>query len=185
MIFDIYDGGRGNRLFGGAYHYAWRPVILNQVHGHPQNQALEPWTKNKDTCHRVQSSTESTTYRRSDRKPTGILLPRFAGGLERAVRQPPQRLRRAQARRHIRDVVAAFPHELDGGVVVRVLETYDVRQQLIVQARFGQGLRGCEVLVEHVPEVLDGGGDDAGAAGGADGEVEAAVCILDDGGRDG
>jgi len=81
--------------------------------------------------------------------------------------------------------VTAFPHELDGGVVVRVLETHDVRQQLIVQTRFGQGLRGREVLVEHVPEVLDGGGDDAGAAGGADDEVEAAVGVLDDGGRDG
>jgi len=44
-----------------------------------------------------------------------------------------------------------------------------------MQSRHLQGLRRCHIAVEHVPQVLDCGCDDAGAAGGADGEVEGVV----------
>ena len=39
------------------------------------------------------------------------------------------------------------------------------------------------VLVQHVPEVLECGGDDARAACGRDGEVQGSICVFDDGGR--
>lgn len=71
-------------------------------------------------------------------------------------------------------------------IVIRILETDDVRLQLVVQARLRERLLGGHVLVEDVPEVLDGRGDDARAAGGADDEVEGGVGeVLDYGGGDG
>lgn len=41
-----------------------------------------------------------------------------------------------------------------------------------MNSRLGQRFRDGEVAVENVQEVLDGGGDDARASGGADGDVE-------------
>ncbi len=71
-------------------------------------------------------------------------------------------------------------------IIISVLEADDVRLELVVEARLGKGLLRGHVLVEDVPEVLDGRGDDARAAGGADDEVEGGVGeVLDYGGGDG
>ena len=81
--------------------------------------------------------------------------------------------------------MAAQAHVLDRRIVIRPLEADLVGDQLIVQARHGERFRRCRAAVEHVPQVLDRGGDDAAAARGADSEVEGAVGVLDDGGGDG
>ena len=52
-------------------------------------------------------------------------------------------------------------------------------------ARRPQSFNTREVLIEHMPQALDGARDDAAAAGGAGREVEGLVCgELDDGGGD-
>lgn len=71
-------------------------------------------------------------------------------------------------------------------VIVRILKANNVRLQLVVESRLRERLLSGHVLVEDVPQVLDRGGDDARAAGGADDEVEGGVGeVLDDGGGDG
>ena len=80
----------------------------------------------------------------------------------------------------------SFPHKSNRRIIIRVLETNLIRHQLIVQSRGGEGLRRGETLIEDVPEVLDGGGDDAGAAGGTDDDGEGVVgSVFDDGRGDG
>lgn len=81
--------------------------------------------------------------------------------------------------------MAAQAHVLDRRIVIRPLEADLVGDQLIVQARHGERFRRRRAAVEHVPQVLDRGSDNATAARGADGEVQGAVGVLDDGGGDG
>ena len=55
-----------------------------------------------------------------------------------------------------------------------------------MQAGFRVAGHGAQPLIQHMPQVLDDGGDDAGAAGGAGDEVEGAGGQDgDDGGGDG
>ena len=75
--------------------------------------------------------------------------------------------------------MAAQAHVLDRRIVIRPLEADLVGDQLIVQARHSERFRRRRAAVEHVPQVLDR------AARGADGEVQGAVGVLDDGGGDG
>lgn len=79
--------------------------------------------------------------------------------------------------------MASTRHECDRRIIVRVLEHDLVRYELVVEARLRKRPGGRHVLIEDVPQVLDGGGDDARATGGADDEVERPVGILDNGGR--
>lgn len=69
--------------------------------------------------------------------------------------------------------------------IIPVLNFHLVRNQLVVQTRLREGVGQAHVAVEDVPEVLDGGGYDAGAAGGAEDQVEGVVGVFDDGGGDG
>lgn len=71
-------------------------------------------------------------------------------------------------------------------IIIRILKADHVRLQLVMKSRLRKGLLRSHVLVEDVPQVLDRGGDDARAAGGADDEVEGGVGeVLDYGGGDG
>jgi hypothetical protein len=126
-----------------------------------------------------------SSHRPSHRKPPGINLPRLPRRFKRPIPQPPQRLRRALPRPNPRHIMAAQAHVLGRRMVIRPLEADLVGDQLIVQARHGERFRRRRAAVEHVPQVLDRGGDDAAAARGADDEVEGAVGVLDDGGGDG
>lgn len=71
-------------------------------------------------------------------------------------------------------------------VVERILKRDVIRFQLVVEARLRQRFVRRHALVEHVPQVLHGGGYDAGAAGGAGGHVEfARHGVFDNGGGHG
>jgi hypothetical protein len=61
-------------------------------------------------------------------------------------------------------------------IVECILERDLCRDQLIVDSGLGQSRPDVETAVEDVQEVLDGGGDDAGAACGANGDVEGGGC---------
>ena len=74
------------------------------------------------------------------------------------------------------------PHKLNDPLIILRFERNLVRYQLVVQSRLREGFGACHVAVEDVPEVLDRRGYDAGAAGGAEDEIEGAVRVLDYGG---
>lgn len=138
------------------------------------------------------------------------MLPRLRRSLPRPIPAPQERLRRRVARLHPKHRMVAPLHERHCGIgipidrprpnarlspgaevcpilpVLAPLEADDVRDQLVVEARLRESSGGAHVVVEHVPQVLDGGGDDAGAACGADDVVEGGVGeVLDYGGGDG
>ena len=46
-------------------------------------------------------------------------------------------------------------------VVVRVLKHGNIRQELVMQSWFLKRLDGTQPLVQHVPDVLNGSGDDS------------------------
>lgn len=81
--------------------------------------------------------------------------------------------------------MAPLLHKVHRPIIICVFETNLIGHQLVVEAGLRERLQGRHVLVEHVPEALDGGGYDAGAASGAGDEVEGSVCVFDYCGRDG
>lgn len=60
--------------------------------------------------------------------------------------------------------MAARLHESNSRIIIRVLETGRVRDELIMQAGFRQGFGCRQSLVDNIDDVLDGGGDDAAAS---------------------
>lgn len=121
----------------------------------------------------------------SDHSTQTVQLPRLTRRLKRPIRQQPQPLRRRLSRCNPRDIMSMCLHKGDRGVIIRGLEARHARNQLIMQSRHLQRLRRRHIAIEHIPQVLYSARDDAGAAGGADGEVEGAVGeVLDDCGGD-
>lgn len=81
--------------------------------------------------------------------------------------------------------MALGSHTRHGSVIKSPLELDNVGHELVVQARACEGRGHVHAVLKDVPEDLGGGGDDAGATSGADSDIESAVGMLDDDGRDG
>ena len=114
-----------------------------------------------------------------------VQLPRLSGRLKRAIRQQPQSLRRRLTGRDPRNIMTVLLQERDRAVIIRRLKARHTGNQLIMQPRHLQRLSRSHIAIEHVPQVLHRARDDAGAAGGSDGEVEGVVGeVLDNGGGD-
>lgn len=73
----------------------------------------------------------------------------------------------------------------NSAVIIRVLDIDNVRAELVVQTGLRQRLGRRQVPVEHVVQVLDGGGNNTTAARRADHKVQLAVGLLDDDGGNG
>ena len=70
------------------------------------------------------------------------------------------------------------PHEGSSLIIVCVLETHRVRTQLVVEPWLLQSFRNALVLIQDMPQVLDGGRDDAATAGRSYCVKEAVVCLV-------
>lgn len=125
------------------------------------------------SAHHISSSTLPLTP--SNNSPLRIKLSRLPRRLKSPIRQQPQPLRRTLPGRNPRNIMAPSFHKRHRGIIIRRLKARIGGYQLIVQSGLREGLRGSHSTVEHVPQVLDCGGDDARAAGRADGEVEGPV----------
>lgn len=66
-------------------------------------------------------------------------------------------------------------HECDRGIIVRILEKYLVRNQLVMETRPSQGLSSGELVINGVDEVLDRGRDNTTAACGTRYEEQSAI----------
>ena len=119
-------------------------------------------------------------------KSSAILLPRLPTRLKCPIPQSSQPLCSTLTRCNESDVMSQRGQESRCLIVVIVFKAHRIRLQLIVQSRLLQALRDCLTPVQHVPEILDGGRDDAAAASGSDDIVQGIVgLVLDDRPRNG
>lgn len=118
---------------------------------------------------------QTTITHHLNNSPLRIKLSRLPRRLKSPIRQQPQPLRRTLPRRNPRNIMSPTFHKRHCRVIIRRLKARIRRYQLIMQSGLREGLRGSHPAVEHIPQILNCGGDDTAAAGGADGEVEGPV----------
>lgn len=76
-------------------------------------------------------------------------------------------------------------HKRDSRIVIGILESGLVRDELVMQTRFGQGFCRSQALINDVDDVLHSGSDDIASTCSAGDQEQRAVWARDDGGCDG
>ena len=113
------------------------------------------------------------------------MLSRLSTRLESTIGVSSQTLSCRLAGRNPGDIVTKALHKSNGLIVVRILEANLIRLQLIMETGLSERLFHGGVLVQDMPKILNGSGDDAAASCRSNDIVQGTIGkMFDDGGRD-